>query len=152
MNHYLHFMENESEKCVCYCGFCKFKDLKKSQEVYFEIVQGVLYHHLFIEEETEDQSKNLLKATQSCDSHPSLWVLSHFSHVWLFVTLWTAACQAPLFMGFSRQGYWSGLPFPSPGDLPQLGVELGSLKSPALAGGFFTTSATLVGEMNWTLP
>ena len=77
MNHYLHFMENETEKTVCYCGFCKFKDLKKSQEVYFEIVQGVLYHHpLFIEEETEDQSKNLLKAPQSCDSHPSLCVLS----------------------------------------------------------------------------
>ena len=38
-------------------------------------------------------------------------------------TLWTIACQAPLSMGFSRQGYWSGLPFPSPGDLPHLGME-----------------------------
>ena len=42
-------------------------------------------------------------------------VLNHFSHVQLFVTLWTVAYQAPPSMGFSRQGYWSGLPFPSPG-------------------------------------
>ena len=46
------------------------------------------------------------------------YVLSHFSHVRLFVTLWTVACQAPLFMGFSRQEYWSGLPCPPPGILP----------------------------------
>ena len=39
---------------------------------------------------------------------------------------WTVACQAPLSMGFSRQEYWSGLPFPSPGDLPNPGIELGS--------------------------
>ena len=44
-------------------------------------------------------------------------VLSCFSHVWLFATLWTVARQAPLFMGFSRQEYWSGLPFPPPGNL-----------------------------------
>ena len=47
-----------------------------------------------------------------------------------------------LSMGFSRQEYWSGLPFPSPGDLPNLGMEPVSLRSPALAGGFFTASAT----------
>ena len=45
-------------------------------------------------------------------------------------------------MGFSRREYWSGLPFPSPGDLPDPGIELKSLVSPALAGGFFTTRAT----------
>ena len=45
-------------------------------------------------------------------------------------------------MGFSRQEYWSGSPFPPPGDLPDPGIELPSLTSPALAGGFFTTSAT----------
>ena len=45
------------------------------------------------------------------------------SHVWLFVTLWTVACQAPLSMEFPRQEYWSGLPFPSSGDLPNPGVE-----------------------------
>ena len=45
-------------------------------------------------------------------------------------------------MGFSRQEYWGGLPCPPPGDLPNPGIEPVSLKSPALAGGFFTTSAT----------
>ena len=59
----------------------------------------------------------------------------------LFVTLGTVACQDPLSMGFSRQ-YWSGLPCPSLGDLPNPGIEPTSLTSPALAGGFFTTSAT----------
>ena len=58
------------------------------------------------------------------------------------MTLWSIASQAPLSMGFSRQGYWSGFPGPPPGDLPDLGIELGSLMSPALAGGFITTSAT----------
>ena len=69
-------------------------------------------------------------------------MLSLFSHVQLFVTLWIVACQAPLSMGFSRQEYWSGLPCPLPGDLPYPGIEPASLMSPALAGGLFTTSAT----------
>ena len=47
------------------------------------------------------------------------------SRVRLFATPWTVACQAPLFLGFSRQGYWSGLPFPSPGDLPYPGIKPG---------------------------
>ena len=64
------------------------------------------------------------------------------SCVWLFSTLWTAAHQAPLSMGFSRQEYWSGLPCPPPGDLPNPGIKLRFLTSPALAGGFFTTSTT----------
>ena len=55
--------------------------------------------------------------------------------------LWTVACQAPLSMGFSRQEYWSGLPCPPSGDLPDPGIEPSSLMSPALAGGFFTTGA-----------
>ena len=54
----------------------------------------------------------------------------------------TLASQAPLSMGFYRQEYWSGLPYLPPGDLPNLGTEPESLMSPALAGGFFTTSAT----------
>ena len=53
-----------------------------------------------------------------------------------FETLWTVAHQAPLSMGFSRQEYWNGLPFPSPGDLPSPGI---TSMSPVLAGGFFTT-------------
>ena len=70
------------------------------------------------------------------------YVLSHFSHVQLFVTLWTIARQAPLFMGFSKQEYWSGLPCPPPRDLPNLGIEPMSLTFSALAGRFFTTCAT----------
>ena len=69
-------------------------------------------------------------------------VLSGFSQVQFFATLWTVACQAPLSMGFSRQEYWSGLPCPPQGDLPDSGIGPESLKSPALVGGFFTTSPT----------
>ena len=50
-------------------------------------------------------------------------MLSPFSHVQLFVTPWSVARQAPLSMGFSRQEYWSGLPFPTPGDLHDPGIE-----------------------------
>ena len=60
------------------------------------------------------------------------------SHVLLFVTPWTVTCQAPLSMEISRQEYWCGLPFPSPEDLPDPGIEPESLVSPALAGGLFT--------------
>ena len=70
------------------------------------------------------------------------YVQSLFSHVQLFVTLWAAVCQVPLSMGFSRQEHWSGLPFPSPGDLPNPGTELTFLRSPELAVGFFTISTT----------
>ena len=56
------------------------------------------------------------------------------------MTPWTIACQAPLSMVFPRPEYWSGLPFPPPGDLPNLGVEP---VSPALAGEFFTTEPPL---------
>ena len=73
-------------------------------------------------------------------------MLSHFSHVRLFAILWTIAHQASLSMGFSRQEYWSGLQYPPPGDLPDLGTEPLSLMSPALAGGFFISSATWEAE------
>ena len=56
-------------------------------------------------------------------SGPRMCVLSHFSRVQLFATLWTVVFQAPLSMGFSMQEYWSGLPLPTPGDLPNLGIE-----------------------------
>ena len=64
------------------------------------------------------------------------------SHVQPFAALWTEAHQAPLSIEIFRQEYYSGLPFPSPGDLPDLGIKPKSLASPALAGRFFTTSAT----------
>ena len=60
-----------------------------------------------------------------------------FSRVQLFAILWTVALQAPLSMRFSRQEYWSGLPCPPPGDLPDPGITFVSLRSPALVGGFF---------------
>ena len=63
------------------------------------------------------------------------------SCVQLFATPWTVARQAPLSMGFSRQEYWSRLPFPTWGDLPNLGIEPEFLASPALAGRFFTIIA-----------
>ena len=65
-------------------------------------------------------------------------VLSHFSRVWLFATLWTVAHQASLSLGFSRQEYWSGLPCIPPGYLPDPGIEPGSPVS-CIVGGFFTT-------------
>ena len=69
-------------------------------------------------------------------------MLSH-SVVSNSATPWTVACQAPLAMGFSRQKYWSGLPFPPPGgNLSNSQIEPVSLASSPLAGGFFTTSAT----------
>ena len=69
-------------------------------------------------------------------------MLSRFSRVRLFATPWTIGRQAPLSMGFSRQENWSGLPCPPLGDHLSPGIEPTSLMSPALAGMFFTTSAT----------
>ena len=71
---------------------------------------------------------------------PSAWMRAQsLSHIWLFVIPWPIACQAPLSMVFSRQEYWSELPFLSPGDLPRSGIQPTSPESPALAGQFFTT-------------
>ena len=69
-------------------------------------------------------------------------MLTHFSHVQLFVTLWTVVCQAPLSMGFSRQEHRNWLPCPSPGKLPNPGIKLASFTSPTLAGRFFTTESS----------
>ena len=63
------------------------------------------------------------------------------------LTIWTVALQAPLAMGFSRQEYWSGLPFPSPGDLPHPGIEPMSL---VLASGFFTAEPP--GKAKYSVP
>ena len=68
-------------------------------------------------------------------------MLNCFRRVWLFATLQTVARQPPLSMGLSGQEYRSGLPYPTPGDLPDPGIEPTSLASPAFAGGFFTASA-----------
>ena len=68
--------------------------------------------------------------------------LSYSCCIWLFATLGIVTRQAPLSMGFSKQEYWSGLPCPSPGDLPNPGTEPASLMSSTLADGFFITSPT----------
>ena len=84
-------------------------------------------------EEKKIQAKTCLCEKTLCSMlPPTNWIA-----VWLlgFVTPWTVACQAPLSMGFSRQIYWSGLPFPSPGDHPGPGIEP---RSPALQADFFT--------------
>ena len=83
-------------------------------------------------------------------------VLIRFSWVQLCATLWTVACQAPLFVGFSRQEYWSGLPFPSPEDIPNPGIKPGS---PALQADslpfeppgkpLFPIQGSTLGPLHW---
>ena len=77
-------------------------------------------------------------------------MLSRFSHVQLFATLWIVAHQTPLSTGFSKQEHWSGLPCPPPEDLPDPGIELVSLSSSALADGFFTTSTSWEAHERYT--
>ena len=92
----------------------------------------------------------LNSACLNCRNSLSIWRLTSYqiyvlcfcSAMSLFVTPWTVTCKAPLSMGFSRQEYRNGLPCPSPGDLPNPGMEPVSVKSPALASRFFTTSTT----------
>ena len=60
------------------------------------------------------------------------------NRVQLFATPWAVACEAPLSMGLPRQAYWSGLPFSTPGDLPDPGIKLTSSVAPALASRYFT--------------
>ena len=82
-----------------------------------------------------------LPCTWSDSEHFRLWSLESESvHcVWLFATPWTVVCQAPLSLEFSRQNYWSGLPFLSQRDVPNPGIKPESSVSPALASGFSTT-------------
>ena len=74
-----------------------------------------------------------------CKNIFKVCMLSHFSCIWPFATSWTITHQALLSMGFSRQEYWSGLPFSPPGNLPNPGIQPLSPVAPALAGGFFAT-------------
>ena len=84
----------------------------------------------------------MMKKTNASKDYLHAYMLSCFSHVHLFATLWTVVSQAPQSMGFSKQEYWRGLPCPPAGDLPNPGIEHASLTPPALAGRFFTTSTT----------
>ena len=76
---------------------------------------------------TRYQKNNSIKNwTEDLNRHFSRSEVKSLSRVQLFATPWIVAYQAPLSLGFSRQEYWSGLPFPSPGDLPDPGIEAGS--------------------------
>ena len=87
----------------------------------------------------------MLNVCYVCVHLPSC--IRHFATPW---TIWTLAHQAPLSVEFSRQEYWSRLPFPTPGNLPDSGIKAPSLASPALAPGFFTTVPP--GKLNmWLL-
>ena len=86
--------------------------------------------------------QTLLAVNPSAEPLSFACMLTCFSCVHLLVSPWTEAHQAPLSKGFSRQEYLSGFPCPSPGDLPNAGIEPVSLTSPSLAGGFSTTNAT----------
>ena len=91
----------------------------------------------------KDKIENQQGEKKTCEyAHVYIYKVKSLSRVRLFVTPWTITYQAPLSMGFSRQEYWSGLPFPSPEDLPDSGIEPGSPVPPALAGGFLMTSTT----------
>ena len=86
--------------------------------------------HLHRYSHSKSQSHVLAQSLHSCPLH--------------FETLWTVAPQAPLSMGFSRQEYYSGLPDPPPGDLPDSGIQAVSLTSPALAGRFLTLAPLIL--------
>ena len=111
-------------------------------------------HPVVLELPISDVNKIEIASRKQLWSH--VWMLSCFSLVQLFVTLWTIACQAPLSTGFSRQQYWSGLPLSPPEDLSDLGMEPMSL---ALAGGWASEESevaqsclTLCNPMNCSLP
>ena len=88
---------------------------------------------------TTREARTGLPLNQLCHFQAVWLQASHLSCVRLCVMLWTVAHQAPLSVGFSRQEYWSGLPFPPPGDLLDPGIEPKFPASPELAGRFFTT-------------
>ena len=87
-----------------------------------------------------DQCSQMPRAQQVLNKCWWVHCVRALSCVWLSGTPWTAACQAPLSMEFSRKEYWRGLQFPPPRDLHDPGIEPTSLAPPALAGRFFTTA------------
>ena len=95
----------------------------------FPNINETLTHWSGSSENTKQDKYQLFICVYTC-------MLRRFSRVWLFVTPWTVAHQAPLSMGFSRQEYWSGLLFPSPGNLPDPGIEP---RSPALEADVLTS-------------
>ena len=99
--------------------------------------------HAEVDEQEKRNTKPSYKPARS-----GVCVLRHFRPIQLFVTLWAVAFQAPLSMGFSKQVYWSRLPYPPPGDLPHPGIEPVSLHVSCIDSRFFTTTASL-GSVDW---
>ena len=89
-------------------------------------LKTILLHSLLPQRVARQAGKAVTAKVWSAYSY---MIVKSFSHIWLFVTPWTVACQTPLSMRFSRQEYWGGLPFPTLGDLPDPGMEP---RSPAL--------------------
>ena len=114
----------------------KLREIYLLQITKFYLFYPILQKNIPIYQLHKKKKKNQRRVFQD----PGVYHAVHFSHVWLSVTLCTRALQGPWSMGFSRQEYWSGLPCPSPGDLPNPGTESVSLTFPALASRFFTTS------------
>ena len=111
------------------------KFLSKSTPLHMYLYLSLRYTH---------QHTKWISTLSHCTKYPSglnIYTLpAHIlSHVWLSVTPWTVARQPSLFMELSREEYWSGLPFPTPGGLPNPGIEPISLVSSAMPGRFFTT-------------
>jgi len=118
----------------------KFFEIRVVWHIFFKEMHFKHLNHVYIK-------NNVLENRHAKCPYISFLIYC-FSHVQLSVTPWTVAYQASLSMGFSRQEYCSGLTFPSPGGLPNSAIEPWPLKSPAVAGGFFTTSATQEAEFN----
>ena len=119
-----------------------FRELWKISKL--ELIKGGVWAVKFLESSYRHPNVQAelrtsgLKERNHVEGKECACVLSCFSSVRLFATLWTVAHQAPLAMGFPRQEHWNGLPCPPPGDLVDPGIEPTSLASPALAGGFVT--------------
>ena len=112
----------------------KLQELVMDREAWCVAIHGVAKSQTRLSDRTELMKKSVTSVM--------CVLFKPLSHVQFFAIHWAAARQTPLSMEFSRQKYWSGLLCPPPGHLPNPGMETASLKSPALAGRFFTTSAT----------
>ena len=119
-------------------------DKRIISKIYKQLKQLSIFFYIFppikklAEDLTDISPKKICqwpKSTWKDAQHHQLLLLSCWVMSYSFATPWTVACQAPLSIGCPRQEDWSGLTFPSPGDLPKLGIKT---ESPALAGGFFT--------------
>ena len=107
----------------------------KSVPIFYLILYSLQYLPILLSSDTPNQLLNW-RGWDKLRVHA--FILSHSSSVCILMIPWTVAFQVPLSMGFSRQEYWSGLPCPPPGDLPNPGIEPTSLIPLALAGKFFT--------------